>query len=127
MQFYAAIFNFRFPIFRFLVDVVGVCGTVEGGEPLGDVVADVAYVVEEGAEALFGYLALVEREGFDLVVPRAHGAVDGEVLRREVVVEEVPVVFGGFDIELELLIAFLHIELCLDVDGDTQRGTADTH
>ena len=111
-----------------LVEVlVRVSGAAEGGEPFGDVVGDVAHMVEEGAETLLGDFALVKSDGLDLVVPGAEATVDGEVLRGEVVVEEVPVVFGCLDIEFYLLNSLIHIDLGFDVDVDAQRCLANAN
>ena len=84
-------------------------------------------MVVEGSEAVLRNLALVERNGLDFVFPSAHTAVDGEVLRGEVVVEEVPVVFGGFDIELHFLCVLVHIDLGFHLDGDAEGFVVDTH
>ena len=110
-----------------VIEVVGVGGAAEHGEPVGDIVLDVAHVVEEGAEAVFRDFALVDGEGFDLVVPGADGAVDGEVLRLAVVVEEVPVVLGCLDVEFHLLVSFVHVDLASDGDRDAQGFVADAH
>ena len=111
---------------RLVAVLVGVCRAAEGDEEVvGDVVGHVAHMVEEGAETFLGDLALVGGEGLDLVVPGAVAAVDGEVLGLGVVVEEVPVVLGGFDVDFYFLVALVHIDLGLHIDGDAHGFVAD--
>ena len=100
---------------------------VEGVKPVGDIIGDGAHMVVEGAETILGYLALVKGDSLDFVLPSTDGAIDGEILGGEVVVEEIPMVFGCFDIEFQFLCVLVHINLGLDLDGDAEGLVVDTH
>ena len=105
-----------------LVFRIGCLG--EPGEPVGHLGGVAAHKVAEHAETFFFNLALVERQGFDLVGPCAHGAVDGKLLRAEVELEVVPVVLGSLDVEDHLLAVVAFVDLGLEVDFDTHRLVA---
>ena len=100
-------------IVLFGVDISG-----EVAEPTLDLAGVGTYGVSEGGEPVGFDLAAVEREGFDLVDPSAVGGVDGEFGGSEVVLEEVPVVASGLDVEGHGLRAAAAVDLCFEVDLD---------